>query len=174
MQWGRHIVPSATRQCDSTTLASCRRYDDHVTLLYGGYIRASQSQCRSRSSAITASPASLHHHSHSIVVVAIAASRALPCRTCFFAARCNLVRSFLSSFFCFLAAFACEVHGERTGQEQQPQARPTKLRVTSARANVAAADRESSITPDPVVRIRHRSAGVLTKVATARSICRHG
>ena len=133
-----------------------------------GTIRASQSQSRGRSSAVTASPASMHHHSHSIVAVAIAASRALPCRTCFFAARCNLTRSFLSSFFCFLAAFACEVHGERTGQEQQPQARPTKLRVTSARANVAAADRESSITPELTYGSRHRSASVLTKVARSR------
>ena len=136
-----------------------------------GTIRASQSQGRGRSSAVTASPASMHHHSHSIVAVAIAASRALPCRTCFFAARCNLVRSFLSSFSCFLAAlaaFACEVHGERTGQEHLPQARPTKLRVTFALPNIRAADRETSISAELKDRIRHRSSGVLTRVATAR------
>ena len=132
----RTISHATVRQCDPSFVWTLRRPRDSIRL---DTIRASQSQCRSRSSAVTASPASLHHHSHSIVAVAIAASRALPCRTCFFAARCNLVRSFLSSFFCFLAAFACEVHGERTGQEHLPQARPTKLRVTFALANIAAA-----------------------------------
>ena len=186
----RTISHATVRQHDPSFVSTLRRPRDSIRL---DTIRASQSQCRNHSSAVTASPASLQHHRHSIVTVAIAASRAAPpparpapaqlpsppgsqgvsddnrraivteqgsppvaasqsqhrhtstlsSRTCFLAAFlaafCNLIRFVSASFFCLLASFACEVHGERTGQEHLPQARPTKLRVTCALANVAAA-----------------------------------
>ena len=88
MQWGRHIVPSATRQCDSTTLASCRRCDDHVTLLdwillehrsRNVAVAAAQSQHRLLRCIITVTPSSLslslHRERHPIL-------HALPLHNC--------------------------------------------------------------------------------------------